>query len=69
MRITINGQAKQIPAAANLNDVIGQFCKDERSSRRVVSEVNGAIIKSDRWGDTPVKDGDTIELVTLGGGG
>ena len=69
MEITLNGHAKQLPPAATLKDVIGQFCKDERSSRRVVSEVNGAIVKSDRWNATPVKDGDTIELVTLVGGG
>ena len=69
MKITINGQTKELPAAASLKDVISQFCKDERSSNRVISELNGSIIKCNQWQDTPVKDGDTIELVSFVGGG
>ena len=66
MKITINGQQKELTAAANLKDVIHQFCKD---SNRVISELNGQIIKCAQWQDTPVKDGDTIELVNFVGGG
>ena len=66
MKIIINGQTKELTSAANLKDVIAQFGKE---SGRIISEVNGNIIKSSQWQDTPVKDGDTIELVTLVGGG
>ena len=66
MQIIINGQIKELSATTNLKDVITRFCKD---SRRVISEVNGDIIKSSQWPNTPINDGDTIELVTLVGGG
>ena len=69
MKININGQIKELSSAANLKDVISQFCKDERSSSRIITEHNGNIIKCAQWPDTPVKDGDTIELVSFFGGG
>ena len=69
MKITINGQTKELPAANNLQDVISRFCKDERSSNRIISEVNGHIVKSNQRQATPIKDGDTIELVSFVGGG
>ena len=69
MKITINGQTKELTSSANLKEVISQFCKDERSSSRIITEHNGNIIKCAQWQDTPVKDGDTIELVNFVGGG
>ena len=66
MKITINGQIKEFPRTVNLKEVIAQFNND---SRRVISELNGHIIKSAQWQDTPVKDGDTLELVSFVGGG
>lgn len=69
MKITINGQVKELSSATNLKDVISQFCKDERSSSRVITELNGDIVKCAQWPETQVKDGDTIELVSFVGGG
>jgi sulfur carrier protein len=69
MKITINGQARELSPSASLKDIVSQFCQDERSSSRVITEHNGNIVKCAQWQDTPVKDGDTIELVSLVGGG
>lgn len=66
MKITINGQIKELSSAASLKDVIAQFCKD---SSRVITELNGNIVKCAQWPETQVKDGDTVELVTFVGGG
>jgi sulfur carrier protein len=66
MKIILNGQIKEFPSAPNLEDVIGQFCKDKNP---VIAELNGAIIKDPQWKSTAVKEGDIIELVSFVGGG
>ena len=66
MNITINGTSKHLPAAKNLADVVGLFCKQPK---HVITEVNGAIVPCELWDKTPLKDGDTVELVGFVGGG
>ena len=66
MHITLNGQKKEIVPSQNLREVVGRFAA---SSAVLIVEVNGAIVKKDRWDEIPVKDGDTIELVSFVGGG
>lgn len=66
MKITLNGQEKQLDASPTLRQIIEQFCKQRT---HVIAEINGEIIKSPQWEKTSLKDGDTIELVSLVGGG
>jgi len=66
MKITLNGQIKEFPQAPNLENIIGQFCKNKNP---VIAELNGEIIKNPRWKETIVHEGDTIELVSFVGGG
>ena len=66
MQITLNGQAKEFEQKIKLQNLIEQFCQ---STSRIIAEVNGEIIKSPRWQETEIKDGDQIELVRFVGGG
>ncbi len=66
MKITLNGQPKQLHTTASLKTVIEQFCKD---THHVIAEVNGDIIKRPSWEQKTLADGDTIELVNFVGGG
>ena len=66
MRITVNGQFKSLAASANLKTVIEQL---SAGNSRVIAEVNGAIVKPSSWEKTAIKEGDTLELVNLVGGG
>ena len=66
MKITLNGQKKDIPSLVNLKTIVDQFCKD---SNHVIAELNGAIVKSRDWTKAILKDGDTLELVNFVGGG
>ena len=66
MKITINGQAKEVANAHTIADIVGQFCKN---SKNIMTEVNGNIVTNNHWDNTPVKEGDTIELVVFVGGG
>ncbi len=66
MRITLNGQKKNISGSLTLNQLIEKFCANPR---HVVVEVNGKIIKTSLRATTPVRDGDRLELVSIVGGG
>ena len=45
MKITLNGQNKELATSQNLHQIIEQCCKQ---SKHVIAEVNGHIIKSPR---------------------
>jgi sulfur carrier protein len=66
MRIILNGQVKQIPDGSTILKIIERFC---RESAPVIAEVNGQIIQRPQWEESPLKEGDTVELVSFVGGG
>lgn len=66
MNVTINGKIQSVADNASLNDLITNSLKD---CSRVIAEHNGAIVKKDDWPQTPLADGDVIELVSFVGGG
>lgn len=66
MKINLNGQDRELSTSTTLSQIVEQFCKN---SRYVIAELNGEIIKAPRWPETPVKEGDTVELVSIVGGG
>ena len=66
MNIMINGTIRNVPAAKNLSDLVATFCKQ---SSHVITELNGVIVPSHQWPQTPIKDGDALELVAFVGGG
>ena len=65
MRVTVNGQTKDI-REATLKDLIERFA---RHPQRVIAELNGEIIDREQWENTVLKDGDRLELVGFVGGG
>jgi len=66
MHILVNGKKKTLAPACLLSELIKLY---SRKNPHVIAEVNGAIIKSDRWPETGLKNGDRVELVTFVGGG
>jgi thiamine biosynthesis protein ThiS len=66
MNIAINGQAKQLPDALKISEMVSQFCKDKTP---VIAEVNGKVIQKHQWSEIILKEGDTVELVSFVGGG
>ena len=66
MNIRLNGKAKEFSDSTDLNTLVEQFC---RNKTPVVAELNGKIINNSLWKETPLKEGDTIELVSFIGGG
>ena len=66
MRIVVNGRTRELNAAGNLKNLV-EHCSP--ANTHVIAELNGSIVKRPGWEQTAVKDGDTIELVNLVGGG
>ena len=66
MKITINGEIKELESEVNLNRLLELF---SLPSQRIAVELNREVIRRKDWGDTLVKDADRIEIVHFVGGG
>ena len=66
MSIVVNGDPRQVPAPLTLAGLLAHLGLDPRA---VVVEQNRAIVRRPNLADTPVAEGDVIELVHFVGGG
>jgi thiamine biosynthesis protein ThiS len=64
--VTVNGELRRVPGPATLLDLLAHLGLDPRT---VVVELNREIVRRPRLGETPVTEGDAIELVHFVGGG
>ena len=69
MKLTINGELKTIkgdPSPLSLSDLIKQL---GHHPRLIVVELNGKILPPGNWDKAQLNDGDSLEIVTIVGGG
>ncbi len=66
MQITLNGEKKEFPGGLT---VLGLLQHLNIQHQRVAVELNENIVKKDRYAETPVKEGDAVEVVSFMGGG
>jgi thiamine biosynthesis protein ThiS len=66
MEITVNGEARQVPGPATLDDLLRHLGLDPRL---VVVEHNRQIVRRPALGQTHLTSGDAVELVHFVGGG
>ena len=66
MRLTINGDQRTVEPVDTVEKLLVQLGLDPRG---VVVELNRAIIRRARIGETGVRDGDVVEIVHFVGGG
>ena len=66
MVLTINGEERSFAALPNLAALLEQL---GIKSDRVAVELNRDIVPRTRWSETPLKDGDRLEIVHFVGGG
>jgi thiamine biosynthesis protein ThiS len=65
VEITINGERKRIEPAS----VLGLLQELGIDPRRVAVELNREILPKDRYAETPLGAGDSLEIVHFVGGG
>jgi sulfur carrier protein len=67
MKLDINGEERtfdpEVPTLAVLVETLGM------KADRVAIELNRDIVPRDRWAETPLHDGDKLEMVHFVGGG
>jgi sulfur carrier protein len=66
VRVRLNGKERDVNEGHTVSSLIESL---ELHPSLVVVELNGEILARDSYGDFPVREGDTIELVHFVGGG
>jgi sulfur carrier protein len=66
IRVRLNGKERDVAAGHSVRSLVESL---ELHPSLVVVELNREILARDAYGETPVRDGDTIELVHFVGGG
>jgi thiamine biosynthesis protein ThiS len=66
MNLTINGEERVFPSAETLAALVDQL---GMKSDRVAIELNREIVPRGQWEQTPLRDGDRLEIVHFVGGG
>ena len=65
--LTVNGDRRDVPRGSTLAGLLRSLALDPRM---IVVEHNRVILRDhDAFGDVPLRDGDTLELVHFVGGG
>ena len=66
MTLTINGEAKHVADGLTLAQLVRELGLEKNP---IAVELNRSVVPRHRHGETPLSDGDRIEIVTLVGGG
>ncbi len=66
MQLTVNGETRSFAGVAHVAALVAALGLD---SRKVAVERNLEIVPRSRYGQTPLADGDRIEIVSFVGGG
>jgi sulfur carrier protein len=66
MRVTINGQARELPGGATVAAAVALVTDAERG---VAVAVNDEVVPRAAWTTTPVQDADRVEILTAVQGG
>ncbi len=66
MTLVINGETRSIPVVSNVLELLRHL---EVGAEGVAVELNKNIIRRRDWKETPLSDGDRVEIVQLVGGG
>jgi thiamine biosynthesis protein ThiS len=66
LEIMVNGESRRLPGPATAADLLRHLGLDPRT---VVVELNRRIVRRPHLAETPLADGDAVELVHFVGGG
>ena len=66
IQLTVNGKQREVEQPASLLGLLEQIGVDPRI---VAVERNGDIVKRALFGETPIAEGDQLEIVRMVGGG
>ncbi|HEY2587432.1 MAG TPA: sulfur carrier protein ThiS [Tepidisphaeraceae bacterium] len=65
MTITVNGEPRDLPQGETVRALVARY---KLTPEKVAIELNRMLLKSEKY-DTPLNEGDEVEIVTFVGGG
>ena len=65
MKITVNGESRDLPEGETVRALVLRY---NLAPEKVAIELNRRLIRTAKY-DTPLQDGDEVEIVTFVGGG
>jgi len=65
MLVKVNGQDQQLPEGLSIDGLIAEH---KLTADKVAIELNRRLLRREKY-DTPLKEGDQVEIVTFVGGG
>lgn len=65
MNVKVNGDDRDLPAGETVRGLVTRY---NLAVEKVAVELNRRLLRSEKY-DTPLKDGDEVEIVTFVGGG
>jgi thiamine biosynthesis protein ThiS len=65
MTVKVNGDPRDLPDGETLRALVARY---QLTPDKVAIELNRGLVRSEKY-DTPLKDGDEVEIVTFVGGG
>jgi thiamine biosynthesis protein ThiS len=66
MKLTLNGELREIATAGTISDLLGSL---QLAGKFVLVEWNGHAVRRGDYGATKIAEGDTVEIVRLSAGG
>ena len=66
IEVIVNGEANRLASGSTLLDLIEHL---QLTPQRIAIEHNLEIVTKARWAETPLQDGDKLEIVHFVGGG
>ena len=65
MTLTVNGESRDLPEGETIRALVARY---NLKPEKVAIELNRRLLRSEKY-DTPLNDGDEVEIVTFVGGG
>ena len=65
MTLKVNGEARDLPDGETIRALVARY---QLTPEKVAVELNRRLVRAEKY-DTPLKDGDEVEIVTFVGGG
>ena len=67
MKVTVNGEQRELPEAATVDDAVVDYAGEQ--AQRMAVAVNGEVVPRNRWEAHRLDDGDRLEVVAAIQGG
>ena len=68
MTIVVNGEPRQLSSATTVAELVRSLGRNPDQPGTAIAR-NGDVVPRRLWRDTPLDDGDAVEVVTAVGGG